>query len=122
MAYISFRFLLEFVEWIKKVLSKITWIGVAAIVGGFLEGLGNDLYHYITSFQGINFSPYVIPAVLGIAGFSLILYDFINKRRERKNLMMRIIGNIFLLILHNVISLNRTKTTCTKLILLKEIM
>ena len=64
--------------------SKITWIGVAAIVGGFLEGLGNDLYHYITSFQGINFSPYVIPAVLGIAGFSLILYDFINKRREKK--------------------------------------
>ena len=48
---------------------KITWIGVCAIVGGIFERLGTDLYHYATSFQGITFSPYVIPAVLGITGF-----------------------------------------------------
>ena len=44
-------------------------------IGGIIERLGTDLYHYATSFQGIAFSPYVIPAVLGITGFSLILYD-----------------------------------------------
>jgi hypothetical protein len=64
--------------------SKYTWIGAAAIMVGFFEGLGTDLYHYVTSFQGFTFSPYVIPAVLGIAGFGLIFYDFISKRRERK--------------------------------------
>jgi len=64
--------------------SKFTWFGVGAIMAGIFEGLGTDLYHHITSFQGISFSPYIIPTVLGIAGFSLILYDFINKRREKK--------------------------------------
>ena len=79
--------------------SKYTWIGAAAIMVGFFEGLGTDLYHYATSFQGITFSPYVIPAVLGITGFSLILYDFLNKRREKKRRMTMKNGNTFLLML-----------------------
>ena len=58
------------------------WCG--CYIGGIFERLGTDLYHYATSFQGITFSPYVIPAVLGITGFSLILYGFLNKKREKK--------------------------------------
>jgi hypothetical protein len=51
---------------------------------GFFEGLGTHFFNYLISFQGISFSPYIIPAVLGIAGFSLILYDVLNKRRKKK--------------------------------------
>ena len=68
----------------ESILSKYTMVGVVAIIVGFFEGLGNHLFNYLITFQGISFSPYIIPAVLGIAGFSLILYDFINKKRDRK--------------------------------------
>ena len=59
------------------------WCG--CYIGGIFERLGTVLYHYATSFQGIIFSPYVIPAVLGITGFSLILIGFLNKRKERRD-------------------------------------
>ena len=67
-------------------------------IGGIFERLGTDLYHYATSFQGITFSPYVIPAVLGITGFSLILYDFLKRREKKKRMTMKN-GNTFLLML-----------------------
>ena len=73
------------------------WCG--CYIGGIFERLGTDLYHYATSFQGITFSPYVIPAVLGITGFSLISYDFLNKRREKKRRLTMKNGNTFLLML-----------------------
>jgi preprotein translocase subunit SecF len=69
----------------ENTFTKYTVVGGAiAIMVGFFEGLGNYLFNHLSSFQGISFSPYVIPAVLGIAGFSLILYDFVKKRREKQ--------------------------------------
>jgi len=60
------------------------YIAIFNYDNNYFEGLGNHLFNYLSSFQRISFSPYIIPAVLGIAGFSLILYDFVNKRRYKR--------------------------------------
>jgi hypothetical protein len=68
----------------ENTFTKYTVVGAIAIMVGFYEGLGNYLFNHLISFHGISFSPYVIPAVLGIFGFSLILYGFVKKRREKQ--------------------------------------
>jgi hypothetical protein len=42
----------------ESTLSKYTVVGAVAIMVGFL-GLGNNLFNYLSSFQGISFSPYI---------------------------------------------------------------
>ncbi|HKO40026.1 MAG TPA: hypothetical protein VJU85_02110 [Nitrososphaeraceae archaeon] len=39
----------------ESILSKYTVVGAGAIVFGFFEGLGNDLYHYLHLFKEFHF-------------------------------------------------------------------
>jgi hypothetical protein len=59
-------------------ISKITWIGVGALMFGFLEPLGSDLYEGTTAI----FPPYTISIIFGIIGVSIILYDYIRRKRK----------------------------------------
>jgi hypothetical protein len=58
--------------------SKLTWIGVDALMFGFLEPLGRDLYEGATNI----FPPYLISIIFGIIGVSIIVYDYIHRKRK----------------------------------------
>ena len=58
--------------------SKFTWIGVGALMFGFLEPLGRSLYEGATTIL----PPYLISIIFGIIGVSFIVYDYIRRKRN----------------------------------------
>ena len=58
--------------------SKFTWIGVGALMFGFLEPLGRSLYEGATTIL----PPYLISILFGIVGVSFIVYDYISRKRR----------------------------------------
>jgi len=58
--------------------SKFTWIGVGALMFGFLEPLGRYLYEGASTIL----SPYFISIIFGIVGVSFIVYDYVRRKRN----------------------------------------
>ena len=64
--------------------TKYIWIGVALIIGGYLFTVGQNLYDLGRQAVIFLFLQIAIPTVLTTAGFGLIVYDFWNRRKRRK--------------------------------------
>jgi hypothetical protein len=58
--------------------SKFTWIGVGALMFGFLEPLGKSLYEGVTTIL----PTYHISIIFGIIGVSFIVYDYYRRKRN----------------------------------------
>jgi hypothetical protein len=65
----------------ESYFSKFTWIGIGALMFGFLEPLGRSLYEGVTTML----PPYLISIIFGIIGISFIVYDYIRRKRNSNN-------------------------------------
>lgn len=61
----------------KKLLSKLAWSGIDA----FIAAIVTALYNYIVHFTSLPSIPAILPLMLAVAGFGLITYDRISRRK-----------------------------------------
>ena len=85
----SFIFLLESTEWLKKAQSQFKWLGVGAIISSITSFLLIPLLTYfsdkVLKFDLSTASPYIIPIVLGFSGSVLLISYYILSKKNRND-------------------------------------
>jgi hypothetical protein len=64
--------------------TKYMWIGIALMIGGYLFTVEQNLFDLGRQAAISLFLQIATPTVLTAAGFGLMVYDFWNRRKRRK--------------------------------------